>query len=111
MSRVKKEDLELRKVSEPGDYTLVDRLLTPFNRIASKRFLKEARAKVWRNTFELARARVAGPDAYAARLGLLEDLCRAKVEDLQRPGQVLIRLGASGFGVLLPQSAFLRHLA
>jgi hypothetical protein len=100
--RVREEDLELRTVSEPGDYTFLDRLLTPFNRLASKRFLKESRTKVWRNTLELARARRSGPDAYAERLGRLEELCRAKVEDLLRPGQVLVRLGVSGFGVLLP---------
>jgi hypothetical protein len=59
---------------------------------------------VWRNTLELARARRAGPDAYTERLAQLEELCRAKVEDLLRPGQVLVRLGVTGFGVLLPPS-------
>jgi uncharacterized protein DUF5995 len=102
LRRVKEEDLVLRKVSEPGDYTFFDRLLTPFNRLASKRFLKEARAKVWRNTIELAGARRTGSEAYAERLGRLEELCREKVEELLRPGQVLLRLGVTGFGVLLP---------
>jgi len=102
LRRVKEEDLELRKVSEPGYSTFLDRLLTPFNRLASKRFLKESRRNVWRNAIELARARRAGPDAYTERLAQLEELCRAKVEDLLRPGQVLLRLGVTGFGVLLP---------
>ena len=104
LRRVKEEDLELRKVSQPSDYTFLDRVLTPFNRLASRRFLKESRNKVWRNTLELARARRAGPDAYTERLAQLEELCRAKVEDLLRPGQVLVRLGVTGFGVLLPPS-------
>ena len=47
-SRVAAEDGELKKVEQPGDRTL-DHLLTPFNRAGSKRFLKEARGKVWRN--------------------------------------------------------------
>jgi Family of unknown function (DUF5995) len=102
LRRVKEEDLELRKVSDPADYTFLDRFLTPLNRMASKRFLKEARKKVWRNALELARARSAGPRALAERLGELEGLSRAKIEDLLRPGQVLVRLGVTGFGVLLP---------
>ena len=99
--RVKEEDLELRKVEEPGDRTFVDRLMTPFNRVASKRFLKEARYKVWRNAIELSTARRLGPEAYAGRLRELENLCRAKVEELVRPGKVLVRLGLTGYGVLL----------
>ncbi len=99
--RVKEEDLELRKVEEPGDRTIIDRMMTPFNRLASKHFLKEARYKVWRNAIELSMARRLGPQAYAARLRELEDLCRAKVTDLTRPGKVLIRLGMEGYGVLL----------
>jgi hypothetical protein len=102
VNRVKEEDLELRAVSRPADYTRLDRALTPFNRAASKRFLKEARRKVWRNTHELAQARASGPDVYGARLRELEELCRAKVEDLLRPGRVLLRLGVTGFGVVLP---------
>jgi hypothetical protein len=102
IARVKEEDLELKKVEEPGDRTLVDRILTPFNRLASKRFLKEARAKVWRNTGELSRARRQGPAAYAGRLQQLEALSVAKVEGLLAPGQVLLRLARDGYGVLLP---------
>jgi hypothetical protein len=102
VARVKEEDLELAKVEEPGDRTLLDRLLTPFNRLATKRFLKEARAKVWRNTAELSAARRQGPDAYTRRLRQLEELSKAKVEDLVSPGQVLIRLARRGYGVVLP---------
>ena len=56
--RVASEDNEL----EPESF--VDRLLTPLNRLGTKRFLKEARRKVWHNTYELQAARVSGPDAY-----------------------------------------------
>ena len=38
---------------ELGSRSLLDRLLTPLNRLASKRFLREARRKVWHNTDEL----------------------------------------------------------
>jgi hypothetical protein len=100
--RVREEDFELRKAERPGDRTYVDRLMTPLNRSASKRFLKEARFKVWRNAMELGAARQLGPGAYAGRLRQLEETCRAKVEDLVRPGKVLVRLGVTGFGVLLP---------
>ncbi len=102
VARVKEEDEELKKVAQPGDRTMLDRLLTPFNRIASKRFLKEARAKVWRNAGQLSRARRGGPDVYAERLRQLEQLSTAKVEELLAPGQVLLRLAVKGYGVQLP---------
>jgi len=38
------------------------------NRLGTKRFLREARRKVWHNTFELHTARLTGPDAYTTRL-------------------------------------------
>jgi len=98
-SRVAAEDNEL-----PVG-TLIDRLLTPLNRLASKRFLREARQKVWHNTYELHTARVAGPDAYRIRLGELEVLSSAKIADLLAPGQVLLRLAVAGFGVTLPPPA------
>jgi Family of unknown function (DUF5995) len=41
-------------------------------------------------------------DAYAMRLGQLEALSAAKLADLQAPGQVLLKLAATGFGVRLP---------
>lgn len=96
-SRVSAEDAELG-----GRRTIRDRLLTPLNRQASRRFLREARQKVWHNTLELQRARLAGPETYALRLAELEVLSAAKIADLQAPGQVLLRLAVAGFGVTLP---------
>ena len=95
-ARVASEDDEL----QPG--SIVDRLLTPLNRLGTKRFLREARQKVWHNTFELHAARVAGPEAHATRLAELELLSAAKIADLLAPGQVLLRLAVAGFGVTLP---------
>jgi hypothetical protein len=80
-------------------------VLQPLNRRASRRFLKEAREKVWHNTHELQVARLAGPDAYAARLAELEVLSAARIADLLAPGQVLLRLAVAGFGVVLPPPA------
>jgi hypothetical protein len=98
-SRVAAEDNEL-----PVG-TLIDRLLTPLNRLATKRFLREARQKVWHNTRELHAARVAGPEAYRTRLSELELLSSAKIADLLGPNQVLLRLAVAGFGVSLPPPA------
>jgi len=97
--RVAAEDNEL---STGGAKTALDRLLTPVNRLSSKRFLRESRNKVWHNTVELQKARLEGPEAYHARLAELEVLSAAKIADLLAPGQVLLRLAVSGFGVLLP---------
>jgi hypothetical protein len=96
-SRVAAEDGQLG-----GQRRLLDRVLTPIHRASSKRFLREARQKVWRNTFALQQARLAGSDAYRARLAELELLSAAKIADITAPGQVLLRLAAVGFGVLLP---------
>ncbi|GAB3591249.1 hypothetical protein GCM10027446_08540 [Angustibacter peucedani] len=85
--------------------SLTDRALRPLNRAASKRFLRESRAKVWHNTLELQRARLAGLGAYATRLGELEVLSAARIADLLAPGQVLLRLAVAGFGVTLPPPA------
>jgi hypothetical protein len=98
-SRVSAEDGEL---TAPGGRTVLDRLLTPLNRLGSKRFLREARQKVWHNTLELRDSRVAGPDEYGRRLAELELLSAAKIADLLQPGQVLLRLAVAGFGVSLP---------
>lgn len=98
--RVGAEDLELG-----GARSLLDRVLTPLNRRASRRFLQESRQKVWHNTVELQRARLEGPAAYATRLAELELLSAAKIADLLRPGQVLLRLAITGFGVTLPPPA------
>ncbi|MFC7655918.1 DUF5995 family protein [Pseudonocardia benzenivorans] len=98
-ARVAAEDGELAARSARG---LVDRALALLNRRASRRFLREARQKVWHNTVELQKARLAGADAYATRLAELEVLAAARIADLLAPGQVLLRLAVAGFGVTLP---------
>ncbi len=99
--RVAAEDAELGMQGR----SLTDRVLQPLNRLASKRFLRESRAKVWHNTLELQAARLAGRTAYDARLAELELLSAARVADLLAPGQVLLRLAVAGFGVTLPPPA------
>lgn len=98
--RVRDEDLELRRVERPGDRTALDRVLTPLNRLSTRRFLKEARRKVWHNALLLSQARRSG--RLEERLGELEELVRQRVADLVRPGQVVLRLARDGFGVELP---------
>jgi hypothetical protein len=100
-SRVAAEDAELAVHGR----SLTDRILQPLNRLSSKRFLREARLKVWHNTVELQTARLAGTKAYAVRLGELEVLSAARIDDLLAPGQVLLRLAVAGFGVTLPPPA------
>jgi Family of unknown function (DUF5995) len=100
--RVAAEDNELGSRSS---LSLLDRALTPLNRLASKRFLREAREKVWQNTIQLHQARTAGPEALAVRLAELEVLSAARIADLLAPGQVLLRLAVAGFGVALPPPA------
>jgi hypothetical protein len=90
-----------RSHAMPGR-SLTDRLLQPVNRAASRRFLREARQKVWHNTDQLHQARLAGGTAYAERLAELEILSAARVADLLAPGHVLVKLGVAGFGVMLP---------
>ena len=85
-----------------GTRSLLDRILTPANRLSSRRFLREARHKVWLNVAELQRARLQGTRTYNDRLAELEVLAAAKIADLLRPGQVLVRLAMTGFGVTLP---------
>ena len=99
-SRVAAEDDELSGISGPG--SPLDRLLRPLNQLGTRRFLREAREKVWANAVVLSRARRRGPDAYASVLEQLEELSAAKVAALQAPGQVLLKLAATGFGVRLP---------
>jgi Family of unknown function (DUF5995) len=101
-SRVAAEDVELAKAG--GRRTLVDRAAAPLNHLATKRFLKEARLKVWHNTLALHEARLQGEQAYADRLRELDVLSSARVNDLLRPGPVIVRLGFAGFGVTLPPS-------
>jgi hypothetical protein len=101
-ARVGAEDDELSSISGPG--SLLDRLLRPFNRLGTQRFLREAREKVWANAVALSRARRHGPEAYQTVLAQLEELSAAKVTALQAPGPVLLKLAVSGFGVRLPAS-------
>jgi hypothetical protein len=101
-SRVAAEDDQLT-VSDGK--SLLDRVLQPLNRVSSRRFLREARQKVWHNTRELQAARLTGQAAYDVRLGELEVLSAARVADLLAPGQVLLRLAVAGFGVVLPPPA------
>ncbi|MDP9241223.1 MAG: DUF5995 family protein [Actinomycetota bacterium] len=100
-SRVAAEDAELAALGR----TWTDRLLAPLNQLGTKRFLAEARRKVWQNARDLDQARRDGPAAYAARLATLEELSAKRVADLRAPGQVLLKLAIKGFGVrLLPES-------
>jgi hypothetical protein len=100
--RVPEEDRRIVMLEEPGDRTVVDALMQPFNRAGTRRFLKEGRDKVWRNTIQLSAARRHGPEAYASQLAVLEDLCRRRVVDLVEPRYVIMRLARRGFGVSLP---------
>jgi hypothetical protein len=100
-SRVAAEDAELKKLELPGQRTLLDTLLTPFNRLGTKKFLREARAKVWANARTLDQARRQGSDRYGAALRDLEQRSRERVVDLAQPGQVILRLARHGFGVTI----------
>src|SRR2546430_396362 len=99
LARVSAEDDEVRA---SGPVSLLDRLLGPVNRAATRRLLAESRAKGWRNTDALDRPRRGSPQRYAAVLADLEKLCAAKLVELTAPGQVLLRLARRGFGVLPP---------
>ena len=57
-SRVTAEDDVLIGISGPG--SRLNRLLRPLNELGSRRFLREAREKVWANAFVLSRARKQG---------------------------------------------------
>jgi hypothetical protein len=98
-ARVGDEDLALQRVG--GRRTVLDRLMTPVNRQASRLFLREARRKVWVNTRALHAARLDGDGAYVVRLADLEAVSAERVADLLRPGPVLVRLALHGFGVTL----------
>jgi hypothetical protein len=98
-SRVGAEGDELAGLSGPG--SAVDRLLAALNRRATGRFLREAREKVWANAAALSRARASGPEPYASARRQLAELSAAKVTALQAPGQILLKLAVTGFGVRL----------
>jgi hypothetical protein len=100
-ARVGAESDELAAVSGPSAPTRLDRLLRPASQLATLRFLREAREKVWANAVALSGARASGPEAYASALERLADLSAAKVTALQAPGRVLLKLAVSGFVVRL----------
>jgi hypothetical protein len=102
-ARVAAEDAALEGAG--GQRTVLDRVLAPANRYASRLFLREARRKVWANTAALHRARLQGSEAYARRVRELEAAAAARVRDLLRPGPVLLRLAVHGFGVTLEAAA------
>ncbi len=97
-ARVRAEDNELQELD---GQSWLDIIMQPLNRAATRRFLHESRVKVWANAVTLSRSRRQGEEAYAARLAQLEELSATRVADLERPGPVLLRLAAGGFGVLL----------
>ena len=49
------------KLAAQSTVQFLDRLLRRLNELSSKRFLREARRRVWHNTVELQHARLAGP--------------------------------------------------
>ena len=99
-AQVSTEDVALERAG--GRRTLLDRVLAPANRRASRLFLRESRRKVWANTLALHLARLQGPADLAVCLADLEAASAARVADLLRPGPVLLRLAVHGFGVRLP---------
>src|SRR5690242_5170084 len=98
--RVAAEDAELHAAG--GRRTALDRALAPVNRTAVRRFLKEARRTVWANTAVLHRARDDGQACLERRVAELDVAGAARIDELLRPGPVLIRLAVHGFGVALP---------
>jgi Family of unknown function (DUF5995) len=101
--RVSAEDEELKRLEISR--SLQDRLLEPLNRMATRRFLREARARVWANALALSGARQQGDGSLPRELAALEELSGARVADLVQPGPVLLRLATGGFGVRLPAAA------
>ena len=99
--RVAREEEYLAKDELAGDRTFIDSALRPLNRLGTKRFIKEARTKVWRNALALAGARRAGPKEYERKLAELETLSERKVAQLLEPGHVLLKLARKGFGVVM----------
>jgi hypothetical protein len=94
------EDRALQRAG--GRRTLLDRLAAPANRRASRLFLREARRKVWATTEALNQARMRSSTTYAGRLADLEAVTADRVDDILKPGPVLLRLAIHGFGVTLP---------
>ncbi len=102
-AQVGEEDVALARAG--GRRTVLDRVLAPANRTASRLFLRESRRKVWANARALNEARLRGPADYARCLADLETASAARVRDLLQPGPVLLRLAVRGFGVTLGSPA------
>jgi len=98
-SRVAAEDDELARISRPP--RLLDRLLKPLNRLGTQRFPREARAKVGANTIALNRARRKGSRRLRRTAGSARGTERGKGRGPAGPGQVLLKLAATSFGVQL----------
>lgn len=107
--RVPEEYRYLRGVGGPMRQEFLARVLYPLNLAASRRWLVAARRSVWHNAMQLSLARRSGAVALTRRIADLEVLCAAKVAELLRPGQVVLRLAATGFGVTLPSAPGRRH--
>jgi hypothetical protein len=99
-TRVGAEDVALQGAG--GRRTPLDRTLAPLNRWASRIFLREARRRVWATTTVLHEARRRGTAYYEGRLYDLESVSADRIQDILRPGPVLLRLAVRGFGVTLP---------
>jgi hypothetical protein len=56
---------------------------------------------VWHNAAALNTARLRGAAEHDRRLADLEAAAAARVQDLLRPGPVLLRLAVRGFGVTI----------
>ena len=92
-----------RRARRPVGVSLLDRVLQPLNRRASKRFLREARREGLAQHRGAPAGSAGRPGARTpSRLGELEVLSAARIADLLAPGQVLLRLAVAGFGVVLP---------
>ena len=94
--------VDVQNVTQQRVFT--DTVLQPLNRLATKRLLRESRRKVWANAVALSASRRAGGAdgaEHQRQLAELEELSAARVADLMRPGPVLLRLAAGGFGVQL----------
>jgi hypothetical protein len=100
--RLPEEYRQLRTLGGPVVAESLARLLYPLDSLACRRWLVGARRSVWHNALELSAAADTGERTLARRVADLEVLCAAKVADLLRPGQVLLRLAVVGFGVTLP---------
>jgi hypothetical protein len=98
--RIAEEDAELQRAG--GRRTFFDKAVSPLNRRAARRMLKESRRSVWANTAVLHAARVDDDVCFTRRVADLQAAGCERVSDLLRPGHVLMRLAVHGFGITLP---------